>query len=272
MLDHRLRSVVSPRSLAFSVLMFVCVTVLTKMGAFASVDPLLTAVRLHLQVGLIDGLSLLLGVAGSVEVTSLLVVVLAARIWRTNQRLAIAIVVAFVAGNLVEAGLKATLVHPNPPILRPLGASALPAGRILQFLAGVSASILPSAIRQNSYPSGHMLRCLMLGLVIVIQRPTSLVRGVVLAFWVLLATGLMLGGAHWPSDVLGGTLLGWACAAAAFSVDRRDSGLHEARSAAVVEHGPPPTISRPAEEEQYASYLRELGTHRHGDHRSAGGA
>lgn len=95
-----------------------------------------------------------------------------------------------------------------------------------------------SSGRSPSYPSGHAMGgTLLWGYVLLAGAPPRvrrawwrLVRGAALAIIVLGPTSSVYLGAHWPTDVLGGLLLGGALAVGTVGVERRRArALEEAR-------------------------------------------
>ena len=159
--------------------------------------------------GIFDVAGALLSVLGSVEVTALamlaVVLVLESRRRRhLSQRLAL----AFVVTGLVELAMKMAL--PQSPV----EASAVHLS-IPSFLVEVNTPF--------PYPSGHMIRSvLVLGAVFVLCRGKA-VRVSLLAVLVLMALSRVYVGAHWGSDVIGGTLLG--AAALVWVFGREEGGL-----------------------------------------------
>jgi membrane-associated phospholipid phosphatase len=106
---------------------------------------------------------------------------------------------------LLELGGKVWVDQPEPPI---------PAWAVLANCAQSFSTLdVPTA---NSFPSGHAIRMAYLGLLLVAlvtderrRTLTGLGLGMVLA---VLAWARVYPGFHWPTDVLGGLLLGTAFA------------------------------------------------------------
>lgn len=133
---------------------------------------------------------------GDWEVMGLALLVIAAAIYyRGRRRTAARVLLAFLATAFVELVLKMTL--PVPPIPEYLGRS--------DGFAPLVAVDFP-----YPYPSGHLLRSVIVfGALYLWTRSRPL--GVIAALYV---TGAALTriymGVHWPSDVVGGILLGLA--------------------------------------------------------------
>lgn len=111
-------------------------------------------------------------------------------------RTGVALAAAFVAGNLIEVVVKASLTR--PPLYQ---------GSVR--LAGFA----------SSYPSGHTIRTILVALAVALAWPR-------LTWWALMWAAasiamLLLGGQHVPSDIAGGLLVGGALAATTWTSRRR---------------------------------------------------
>ncbi len=113
---------------------------------------------------------------------------------------------ALVATTLVEIAIK--FVLPQAPIPGDVG--RLPDPSFIDFDT------------PHPYPSGHMLRAVLLLGVVYALWPNRLVRLFVLLALAGAAGARVYLGTHWPSDVLGGALLGLTGLLWAFG--RRDPG------------------------------------------------
>ena len=196
-----------PRLIAIGVLAvaYMVLTVAVSLGWLASPDHDV----LDYTVGLwreplhplFQGIALL----GGLELTTLLMTGLVAfLIWRGYGADAW-VAVAFVAAEVFEIFYKTNLTHPAPPAT-------------VSHRDGPSLSMLfePATGAANSFPSGHMLRTVLVyGLVaFVIRRlaPWPWVRALALpvavVIIVVVAFDRLYLDVHWESDVLGGLLLG----------------------------------------------------------------
>lgn len=142
---------------------------------------------------------------GGLELTTILMIVLAVYLVREGFGADAWAVLAFVAAQLLEVLYKANLHHPGPP--RTVAHSDGPS--ITELVSG-------SGPLANSFPSGHMVRAVIAyGLIaFAVQRlaPWPLARSlaipVAIFLILLLAFDRLYLDLHWESDVLGGLLLG----------------------------------------------------------------
>jgi undecaprenyl-diphosphatase len=146
--------------------------------------------------GFLDLASDIFSFPGGAEVAgTALIVLLAILFLRGRRALAGRLLAVFVATELLELAMK--LYLPQAPI--PQGSE-----RIEDF-ASLLAIDLP-----YPYPSGHMLRgVILLGALYLLSRSRLLRTGLVLAL-LGLAASRIYSGAHWASDVVGGAWLGIA--------------------------------------------------------------
>lgn len=150
----------------------------------------------------LDAAGTLLSTPGAAEYAGAAMLVLAVSLFFSGRRvLAWRLLAAFFVTGLLELAMKTWL--PTPPVP-----------------AAASRSTDPSPILEVScpypYPSGHMLRSVILFGAVYLLWPHRSLRAAVLALLVGIAASRVYLGVHWTSDVIGGALLGAAGLAWAF--------------------------------------------------------
>lgn len=159
----------------------------------------------------LDDLGSALSVPGRAELSVAALIVLA--VWlRADGRggLGLRLLVALGATAVVEILMK--FVVPQPPV--PAAVGRVPDPSLFDF-----ATPYP-------YPSGHMLRAVLVLGALLFLWPNPLARAALLLLLLGTAGARVYLGTHWPSDVLGGALLGLAGLLWAFGPDR-DKGARE---------------------------------------------
>jgi membrane-associated phospholipid phosphatase len=196
-----------PRLVAIAVLAvaFMVLTVVVALGWLAGPDrdvldymASLWREPLHL---LFQGIALL----GGLELSTLLMVGLVAFLLWKGYGADAWVGVAFVGAEVFEIFYKTNLTHPAPPAK-------------IAHTDGPSLSMLfePSTGAANSFPSGHMLRTVLVYglLAFVIRRlapwpwARALALPIAVVVIVVVAFDRLYLDVHWESDVLGGLLLG----------------------------------------------------------------
>jgi undecaprenyl-diphosphatase len=156
---------------------------------------------------IMDAVGMLASVVGGVEFVAVAAIALAIGLFvHGRRRLALRLLVAFVVTGVVEIVFK--MLVPQAPV--PEDATRGPP--------------LLDVTTPYHFPSGHMLRSVLLFGAIYLLWPNRVGRIAIVAFLVASAVGRLYFGTHWPSDVLGGALLGTAGLAWAFKGDERSSG------------------------------------------------
>ena len=178
----------------FSLAAFVLLSAMAGARLLHPIDVLILNVAQSRASEVLDAVAAIFSVPGTLEYVGGALLVLATGLFLAGQRvLAGRLLAAFVASGLLEFAMKLWL--PQAPVPTEAARSTDPTP-ILE----VNYSY--------PYPSGHMLRSVILLGAVFLLWPNRLGRVVVLAVLFGVAASRVYLGVHWASDVIGGALLG----------------------------------------------------------------
>ena len=180
-------------------------------GGMTVTDHQVLSVMSSIWVPALKPLMLVIAFFGGIEVTVLVIVGLAVYLWRYGFRSDVAALLVLPIAVALELVYKRLLVHPSVPAADAKGD------------APSLTDLFEHAGAGNSYPSGHMLRTVVVyGLVAFVvyrltTRPWLRLAAALgaLILVVLMAFDRLYLEVHWESDVIGALLLGIVCLLAA---------------------------------------------------------
>jgi membrane-associated phospholipid phosphatase len=191
--------------LLLSTTAFLACSAAAGVGLFRPLDVKILGLAQGHTSWVMDTVGLITSVVGGAEFIAVAAVVLAAILFfQGRRRLALLLLAAFVVTGLIEVVFK--MVVPQTPVPG-------------DALHGSDPSLLDIST-PYPYPSGHMLRSVLLLGAIYLLWPNRLVRLAIVAFLIASAASRVYLGTHWPSDVLGGAFLGIAALAWVFGSNR----------------------------------------------------
>lgn len=197
------------RILLLSTAAFVVCSAAAGVGLYRPLDVKVLGLAQAHTSWVMDKVGLVTSVVGGVEFVAVVVVALAVKLFVQGQRrLASRLLAAFVVTGLIELVFK--MVVPQTPVPG-------------DALHGPDPSLFDIST-PYPYPSGHMLRAVLLLGAIYLLWPNRLGRIGLVAFLLASAVSRLYLETHWPSDVLGGALLGIAGLAWAFDKPSAISG------------------------------------------------
>jgi membrane-associated phospholipid phosphatase len=212
-----LHALLDPCGPWLSLALFVAVSILAATRVLHPLDVAATRAAGDLWSPVFAWAWAILSLVASPEGSGILMLGLAALIWRRQRRVALAFLGVLVAGDVIEVLMKHFLVHPNPSLLHPLPGLSGVDQRLIAFLLTRLGTLGLSRITENSYPSGHMLRAILLAAAVCAAFPGRRVRVAAIIVVICTAAVLIETNVHWASDVLSGALLGYGLATLARS-------------------------------------------------------
>ena len=164
--------------------------------------------------GSLDAAAAIFSLPGTLEYVGVAMLALAAGLFLSDRRaLSVRLFAVFLATGLLEFAMKLWL--PQVPMPEEAARSTDPTPILEVYYP-------------YPYPSGHMLRSVILLGAISVLWPNRLLRAAILVVLSLVAASRVYLGVHWASDVIGGALLGIAGLAWAF---KERSAISDQRSA-----------------------------------------